>query len=355
MLHFYATNQVIDSLCSFLSEDTPSPVPADSISKVLRRYQFREIACPSISNCDNVKQLIQHSLALFEEYHDDVRLDFHLLFDCVPYLLRHDAEFMAFQILALLERRDDSRVRSQESRSSHSREVHLLPIPSDEGCSQHFGSVTSTYRHRVSSDFKNLVVGLNRRNLVVQDSEAAVAGAAAERQQLRRQPDDQAVFLWQTLRVNFPPLAQGNDFHIDVKGQGIRFKPAVPCPEFEALQSLPAARGGGVSHSKKMSKGQKKKARQLAKRAQAADPNPSAESPEFLSPCDIPRVRLFLCYHSDVERDGNLPSKHLEIDPARPLDDSISEFEKKFSGHRLAFTFDRQCIIYMQLWKVVFI
>jgi hypothetical protein len=301
-------------------------VPLDSTSKVLRRIQFRKIACPSAIQCGSLKQLIQHSLALLEEYHDDVRLGFHLLFFC-------EAECMVFQILALLQRKDDSGIRSQASKSSQSREVHLLPIPSDQGCSQHFGSVSSTFHHRVSSDFKNLVVGLNCRNLVIQASEFSAPGAAdsANRQQPGRQPADQAALSWQMLRVNFLPLAQGYDFRTDVKGQGIRFNPAIPCSEFDSFQSVSAAGGGGVSYSTKMSKGQKKKARQK-RIAKAADPNPSAESSQFLSPCLIPRARLFLCYRADVGEDGNVPPKHLEIDPSRPLNESVSEFEEKFSG-----------------------
>ena len=296
---------------------------------MLRRIQFRKIACPSTIQCGSLKQLIQHSLVLLEEYHDDVRL--FIFF--ISFTVFCEAECMFFQILALLLRKHDSCIRSRESKSSQSREVYLLPIPSDQGCSQHFGSVSRTFHHSVSSDFKKLVVGLNCRNLVIQESELPAQGGAAARQQPGRQPADQFALDWQMLRVDKVNLGHEkfHDFRADVNEQGIRFKPAVPCSEFDSFQSVSAAGGGGVFYSTKMSKGQKKKARQK-RIAKAADPNPSAESSHFLSPCHIPRARLFLCYHSDVDQDGNLPPKHLEIDPTRPLNESVSEFEEKFSG-----------------------
>jgi hypothetical protein len=71
---FYVLNQVIKWLCSFINEDSPSPAPFGSTSKVLRRQMFRQVACPSAIQCDNLKQLIQRLLALMEEYHDDVSL-----------------------------------------------------------------------------------------------------------------------------------------------------------------------------------------------------------------------------------------------------------------------------------------
>ena len=57
-----------------MSDDSPSPLPADASCQVMRRALFREIVCPSSLNYDKLKSLIQHSLAMFEEYHDDVRL-----------------------------------------------------------------------------------------------------------------------------------------------------------------------------------------------------------------------------------------------------------------------------------------
>jgi hypothetical protein len=257
----------------------------------------------------------------------------HLLFFCIC-LPHYAVDHLQHQVLALLERKVESSNPSPAQRSSHARVVHLLPIPSDEGCSAYFGSVSSTVRHTVSSDFRNLVSGLNCGNHIVQESELHVEAAAPDRPQLRRQPPEHAV-PWQILRVNFPPLGEGNDFCVDLKGHGKRFRPAQPCPEFQARKfSSAAAAGGGVAQFKKLSKGQKKKAKQMAKRAQDAPANPPDESSVFLSPCDIPRVRLFLCYHSDVESGGNVPSRHFEIDPFRPLAESISEFEVKFSGHR---------------------
>ncbi len=246
---------------------------------------------------------------------------------------------MQLQALALLESRKESPIHLQAQLSKSARVVHLLPIPADEGCAQYFGSVSSAYRHSISSDFENIVAGLNCGNRVVQESElevdgGAVAAAAALH---RRQPGAAAPeFLWQMLTVNFPPPAQGDHFYVgNANSHGHRFNPARPCPEFSARKfSSPPAAGskGSVAVSGKMSKSQKKRAKQRAKFAEAADSNAS-DCPTFLSPCDIPRARLFLCYHSDVQPNGNLPPKHLEIDPLRPLHESISAFETKFSGH----------------------
>ncbi len=73
--------QVIEALCCFMNEDAPSPLPSDSTSKVIRRALFRRIFCPTMMSCDKLKSLIRHLIAMFEEYHDDVRADlFRLLF-----------------------------------------------------------------------------------------------------------------------------------------------------------------------------------------------------------------------------------------------------------------------------------
>ena len=72
-----------------MSEDTPSPVPADSASKVTRRAQFRNIFCATKMSCDKLKSLIRHLMAIFEEYHDDVRANssfvFSVLLTCFLY------------------------------------------------------------------------------------------------------------------------------------------------------------------------------------------------------------------------------------------------------------------------------
>jgi hypothetical protein len=74
-----------------MSEDTPSPVPADSASKVTRRAQFRNIFCATKMSCDKLKSLTRHLMAIFEEYHDDVRANssfvFSVLLTCFPILL----------------------------------------------------------------------------------------------------------------------------------------------------------------------------------------------------------------------------------------------------------------------------
>ena len=252
---------------------------------------------------------------------------------------------MQFQALALLEPRQESPIHLQAQLSKAARVVHLLPIPADEGCAHYFGSVSSAYRHSMSSDFENIVAGLNSGNRLVQESELEVDGAVAAAAALqRRQPGAAAPeFLWQMLTVNFPPPAQADHFcFVNANGHGHRFNPARPCPEFEARKfSSPPAAGsrGSAAVSGKMSKSQKKRAKQRAKFAEAADSNAS-DCPTFLYPCEIPRARLFLCYHSDVQPNGNLPPKYLEIDPLRPLHESISEFETKFSGHMSVSPYD---------------
>ena len=83
MLHHgaltHGSPQVIDALCSFMSEETPSPAPANAASKVARRALFRDVVCPSKMKCEKLKSMIQHALAMFEEYHDDVRVETALL------------------------------------------------------------------------------------------------------------------------------------------------------------------------------------------------------------------------------------------------------------------------------------
>jgi hypothetical protein len=90
-IDIYTCYQVIEALCSFMSEDAPSPAPSDSASKVTRRAQFRNIFCATKMSCDKLKSLIRHLMAIFEEYHDDVRAEFvflvfSVLLTCFPVL-----------------------------------------------------------------------------------------------------------------------------------------------------------------------------------------------------------------------------------------------------------------------------
>jgi hypothetical protein len=129
----------------------------------------------------------------------------------------------------------------------------------------------------------------------------------------------------------------GVDVGTDLKGQGLRFIPAVPFPQFEArLKAASAARAAnaGRSNFRNMTKCQKQKAKLRSKLARAD----FAQYPSILSPGDISRVRLFLCYNSDVLEDAQLPPVHMEIDPLRPLAVSIVEFDAKmrFRGENAA-------------------
>jgi hypothetical protein len=186
---------------------------------------------------------------------------------------------------------------------------------------------------------KSVVNRLNFKDRVVQEPALPAQGAAAS-PQLRRpgqQQGENFELQWQMLRVEFPPAVQdGPDAGIDLKDRGMRFKPAVPCPEFLAhAKAASAAAAAYHVDFKKTTKSQRKRAKQRAKLARAADPGASAEHPSFLSPCDIPRARLFLCYHCDVQQDDKqLPSVHMEIDPFLPLVESLAEFDKRCSGQR---------------------
>jgi len=186
---------------------------------------------------------------------------------------------------------------------------------------------------------KSVATRLNFKDRVVQEPALPAQGAAAS-PQLRRpgqQQGENFELQWQMLRVEFPPAVQdGPDAGIDLKDRGMRFKPAIPCPEF--LAHAKAASVAAAEHHvdfKKTTKSQRKRAKLRARLARAADPGPSAEHPSFLSPCDIPRARLFLCYHCDVQQDDTqLPSVHMEIDPFLPLSESLAEFDKRCSGQR---------------------
>jgi hypothetical protein len=88
------------------------------------------------------------------------------------------------------------------------------------------------------------------------------------------------------------------------------------------------AADAGRKNSKNMTKCQKQKAKLRLKLVRAD----LAQCPIFLSPGDIPRARLFLCHHSDVQDDAQLPPLRMEIDPLRPLAQSIAQFEAKFQS-----------------------
>ncbi len=81
-----------------------------------------------------------------------------------------------------------------------------------------------------------------------------------------------------------------------------------------------------------LSVSQKKRAKKRVKeQARAAAEESNVEV--FLKPSDIARVRLFLCYNSDVQG-GKLPDAHMELNPHQPLAESIAEFSRKFSGRK---------------------
>jgi hypothetical protein len=330
-----------------MNGDTPSPEPA------ARRAEFRKIACPSGINCDKLKSLIHHSLSVFEEHHDDVShrsfiLVFFTLLKQFMLLMIICAVFsvqlIQSQVLGLLERNHPAAQSgsTQEPVSvfrapmkSQTRVVHLLPIPDDEGCSHYFGTASSTFRHSVSSNFSGLASSLNSGVLVVQESDVE---AAATPPQFRRQQSENFEVQWQILNLKFPPPPVST-FHFDFNGLGTQFRPALPNSAFLARQTASQA-AGGVGF-KKMTKSQRKRAKQREKLAQATVQAALAQGVDFLSPCDVSRVRLFLCYHGELQPDGSLPAQHLEINAHRTLAESISEFESKFSAQRLVLPADR--------------
>ena len=219
------------------------------------------------------------------------------------------------------------------------RTVHLLPIPSDDGCSQHYGSVQSTFRHNIYSDMTGVATSLNCKNPVQEELPAAEAPAPPQ----LRHPGQQQNFEvdWKELTIA-RPLSDNVSFTLkNLDGHGFRFKAAVPSAQFTSRAKQNSAlksQGGAAKQSPLlgMSKSARKRAKQRAKRSSAEIAGSSVQESDaavLLQPCDIARVRLFLCFHSDV-RNGKLPAIHLEIDPRRPLVDSISEFEKLFGEGR---------------------
>jgi hypothetical protein len=269
---------------------------------------------------------------------------------------------IVFQVLALLEQNSKRRGGSASSRSgtasapdsSHfafghsfllpSQDVHLLPIPSDAGCKRHFGCVSSTLRHPHSLDFSCVTAALNKK-LPFPRQPASQGGSA--RPQLRhpghQQRDPNAEIFdnpeIRAQRIEILPvrvqLAEAQIAHADdgadLKGRGLRFIPAVPLPHFGARKKAESAFGAADAvreNFKNMTKCQKQKAKLRLKLARAE----LEQFPVFLSPGDIPRARLFLCRRSDVQDDSQLPPLHMEIDPLRPLVQSIADFDAKFQS-----------------------
>jgi hypothetical protein len=227
-----------------------------------------------------------------------------------------------------------SNLRMFSSFSGHSsRTVQLLPIPSDHGCSQHYGNAQLSFSFNIYDDLTCVATSLNSRNPVQQ--ELPVADSPPPPQ--HRVPGQQEVFEvdWRELAVVHPLNQHHFGFTLpNSESFGFRFKAAVPSAEFLCRAKMKSQDGAAKQSFRGMSKNQKKKAQARAKKSSAALSGLSAEdSSLILQPSDIARVRLFLCFHSDV-LNGSLPANHMEIDHQRPLADSIAEFEKKFEGRR---------------------
>jgi hypothetical protein len=262
---------------------------------------------------------------------------------------------IVFQVLALLEQNSKRHGGSASSSSgaacapdsSHfafghsfllpSQEVHFLPIPSDAGCKCHFGCVSSTLRHPYSLDFRCVTAALNKKHPFPRQP-ASQGGSA--RPQLRHpghqqrvlSEEDQRAQRFEILPVIFRPNYYQTlhpDNSADLKGRGLRFIPAVPLPQFGAriqAENAVVAADARRKNFKIMTKCQRQKVKLRLKLARAD----LAQCPIFLSPGEIPRARLFLCHHSDVQDNAQLPLFHLEIDPLRPLEQSIADFNAKF-------------------------
>jgi len=221
---------------------------------------------------------------------------------------------------------------------SRTRVVHLLPLPSDDGCSQHFGFLQSTFHHDIHSDLKSVATSLNFKDLVAQELPVAAVVLPPQRRHPGQQGENfEDQLKWKELGVKFPPPQDSVSSCVNLEGHGLRFTPAVPCADFvsRTKKGTPKGAGGAAAQFQGMSKSKKKSAKLRAKRT-SSDAAADAEGSEvetFLKPCDIARARLFLCFDSDV-KDGKLPVVHMEVDPLHPLAESIAEFEKKFSGHK---------------------
>jgi hypothetical protein len=214
--------------------------------------------------------------------------------------------------------------------------VHLLPIPSDAGCSLHYGNTKCTFSFNVDDDLTSVATSLNSKNPVQQELPAAEIPPPPQ----RRVPGQQEVFEvdWRELAVAIPSNQNHREFTLkNSERHGFWFKTAAPSADFTSSIKILTSQGGCAKQSfHGMSKSQKKKAKARAKKSSAAVSGACAGESSasiFLQPSDIARVRLFLCFHADVQN-GQLPAINMEIDPQRPLADSIAEFEKKFEGCR---------------------
>lgn len=223
--------------------------------------------------------------------------------------------------------------------------VHLIPIESDNGCSEHFGSTRSSFRYSSRFDLRGVADSLNSKRPIEHDLPSFEAPSPP---QLRRFDgsggDESGRRDWKDFDVSLSPPQDAFFDSANSEGYGFRFKAAVPCAEFIAFQTkkdkdkAPKQKGGAANalQFKGMSYSQKKRAKRRAKQARDAALGISAEESEdqvFLKPNDIARVRLFLCLHADV-KGGQLPSKHMEINPLQPLSESVSEFLNKFPDHK---------------------
>jgi hypothetical protein len=215
--------------------------------------------------------------------------------------------------------------------------VHLYPIPSDIGCSIHYGNAQKSFHHNMFSDLRNVATCINRK--VAVEQQLPVAEVAPPPQQ--RLPGQQENFEvpWKELAVT---LAPSPDVFFNLSSSenfGFRFKPAVPCSEFKArrerISALKTQRDAAdPTQFQRMNKNQKKRAKERTKKINAeiaASLDEVSNAEGFLKPSDIARVRFFLCFNSDVQG-GKLPDVHLEIDPRQPIAESIAEFEKQNGG-----------------------
>ena len=144
--------------------------------------------------------------------------------------------------------------------------VHLRPIPSDAGCAEYFGIASSTLDHQGSLDLKYVATALNKKCVLQQPVPLppAQGGSAQGRAVQSGQGRNEDLKDFEELHVTFPPaeMQNGADVATDVKGQGLRFVPAVPIPQFEArVKAAGAALSADAvrSNFRNMTKCQKQK------------------------------------------------------------------------------------------------
>jgi hypothetical protein len=213
--------------------------------------------------------------------------------------------------------------------------VHLFPLPSDDGCSAHFGHAQTAFHHSLFGDLKKVAMHLNKNlplSTIAEQSPAEVSNPRFSHRASGQQ--DNYEVQWKELPVSLPVSSRaGVDITLDLcdaECYGLRFQPAVPSAEFESQNkpqtSLTPAEMKYGQHFSSMNKSQKKRAKLRAKRFGAAAV--AREPVALLKPSDIARVRLFLCSDADV-KDGALPKVHTEVDPRVPLAESVANFEKK--------------------------